>query len=67
MIRGVVKLWDSAKGYGFITTEENEDIFVHSSDLHPSVRIRRLIAGQKVIFDLKQDMKGDRAVNVRVP
>ena len=66
MISGVVKMWDSSKGFGFITGEDDEDYFVHSGDLHPAVKGKRLIEGQKVKFDTRSDMKGDKAVNVRV-
>ena len=66
MQTGIVKMWDSAKGYGFITTEDDEDIFVHVNDLHPTVKGKRLFEGQKVKFDIRTDIKGDKAVNVRV-
>ena len=66
MQTGTVKLWDTGKGFGFITTEDDDDIFVHANDLHVSIQAKRLIEGQKVRFDLRSDMKGDRAVNVKL-
>jgi CspA family cold shock protein len=66
MQSGVVKMWDNTKGFGFITSDDDDDLFVHSSDLHITVNNKRLLEGQKVKFDIKRDMKGDRAVNVRV-
>ena len=66
MQSGSVKMWDSTKGFGFITTDDNDDLFVHNSDLHVSIKNKRLIEGQRVKFDLRRDMKGDRAINVRL-
>ena len=66
MQSGTVKMWDVSKGFGFITSDDDDDLFVHSSDLHISVNNQRLFEGQTVKFDIRRDMKGDRAVNVRV-
>jgi len=66
MKTGIVKIWDKEKNYGFITTDEDDDLFVHMSDLHSSVKTKRLFEGQRVAFDIRSDMKGHRAVNVRV-
>lgn len=66
MQNGIVKMWDSSKGFGFITGDDDEDYFVHSADLHITVKNKRLIEGQKVKFDVRSDMKGDKAINVRV-
>ena len=66
MQTGVVKLWDTGKGYGFIITDDDNDLFVHVSDLHVSVKGNRLFEGQTVKFDIRSDIKGDRAVNVHV-
>ena len=66
MQNGTVKSWDGSKGYGFIISDDDEELFVNINDLHASVQPRRLKEGQKVRFDVKYDIKGDRAVNVRV-
>jgi CspA family cold shock protein len=66
MQNGVVKKWDRDKGFGFIEAEDGDELFVHLSDLHVTVNLKRLIEGQHVSFDIRSDMKGDRAVNVRV-
>ncbi len=63
---GYVKMWDSNRGFGFIVTDDEEELFVHVSDLDITVKEKRLRENQRVAFDVKQDMKGDRAVNVRV-
>jgi CspA family cold shock protein len=63
---GTVKMWDGRKGFGFITNEDEDELFVNAADLHISVPNKRLIEGQRVKFDVKSDMKGDKAVNVRL-
>lgn len=66
MQTGTVKMWDSGKGFGFIITEDEDEIFVNISDFHPSMRGKQLSEGQKVKFDVRSDMKGDKAINVRL-
>ncbi len=63
---GSVKMWDAAKGFGFIVTEDDDELFVHVSDLDVSVTGKRLKQGQKVAFAVRREFKGDKAVNVRV-
>ncbi|MFQ5677309.1 MAG: cold-shock protein [bacterium] len=41
-------------------------INVHANDLHVTVKGNRLVEGQRVGFDIRRDMKGDKAINVRV-
>ena len=67
MQTGTVKMWNAQKGFGFIVSDDDEDeLFVNVSDLHPSVTNKRLAEGQRVKFDVRSDMKGDKAVNVRL-
>lgn len=54
------------KGFGFITAEDGDDYFVHVSGLREHLKEKGLRAGQQVSFDVDFDMKGDRAVNVRI-
>jgi len=63
---GYVKMWDASRGFGFIVTEDDDELFVHASDLDVTVKGKRLKEGQKVAFDVRHDFKGDKAVNVRV-
>ncbi len=63
---GTVKMWDTAKGFGFIVSDEDDELFVHVSDLDITVKGKRLRPDQRVAFDVKIDFKGDKAVNVRV-
>ena len=63
---GTVKMWDSSKGFGFIVTDDDDDLFVHVNDLQVTVKGNRLVEGQRVGFDVRRDMKGDKAINVRV-
>lgn len=62
---GIVKHWDASKGYGFITTDDEEDLFLHVSNLMPPLTQHQITEGMRVKFDVKRDMKGDKAVNVR--
>jgi len=66
MQSGKVKSWDTQRGFGFIVSDDDDDLFVNISDLHASVQPKRLVEGQSVKFDVKSDMKGDKAINVRV-
>lgn len=63
MSNGTVKWFNSTKGFGFITGEDNKDIFVHQSSIKED-GFRTLEEGQKVSYDVEASEKGDRAVNV---
>lgn len=65
MLKGVIKNWDNAKGWGFIVTSEEEDLFFHVSDLDITLKPNEVRAGMAVKFDVRQDMKGAKAVRVR--
>jgi len=60
---GRVKWFNEAKGYGFITTEENGDIFVHYSSIQGN-GYKTLSEGQLVSFDIEEGPKGLKAINV---
>ena len=60
---GTVKWFNDAKGYGFITTERGEDVFVHFSAIQ-SKGFRSLPEGAQVEFDLIEGPKGLQAANV---
>jgi len=66
MKKGIVKEYDPKKGFGFITSNEQEDYFVHVSGLREHLKSRGLKQGQKVSFDIDFGMKGDKAINVRL-
>jgi cold shock CspA family protein len=66
MEKGIIKMYDSLKGFGFIITEEDDELYFSKQDIHPKSRNSILREGLSVGFDLKREMKGDRAVNVRV-
>jgi len=63
MAKGTVKWFNDSKGFGFITAEDNSELFVH----HTSIRgsgFRSLTEGDTVSFDTEQGPKGFKAVNV---
>ncbi|HYH08915.1 MAG TPA: cold-shock protein [Thermoanaerobaculia bacterium] len=60
---GKVKWFNDAKGFGFITTETGEDVFVHFSAIQAK-GFRSLAEGSSVEFDLVQGPKGLQAANV---
>ena len=60
---GTVKWFNDAKGFGFITTETGEDVFVHFSAIQAK-GFRTLPEGAHVEFDLVQGPKGLQAANV---
>jgi cold shock protein len=65
VLLGTVKWFSGAKGFGFITADNGEDIFVHANILKLT-GIVSLSEGQKVIFDIYSDRKGPKATNVKL-
>jgi len=63
MAKGTVKWFDNQKGFGFITPESGDDVFVHHSAIQ-SDGYKTLDEGQQVEFDVEQGAKGQKAINV---
>jgi CspA family cold shock protein len=61
---GVVKWFNDKKGYGFISRDSGEDVFVHYTSI-VGEGFRSLAEGERVEFVVKQDHKGQAAVDVR--
>ena len=57
MSKGTVKWFNNQKGYGFITDENGNDVFVHEG-------FKSLEEGQAVEYDVTEGQKGPQAVNV---
>jgi len=64
MAQGTVKFFDAQKGFGFISREDGDDVFVHYSNVEGS-GYRSLEEGQAVEFEIGEGQKGDEAQNVR--
>jgi len=62
---GTVKFFNAEKGFGFISREGGEDVFVHYSNIEGG-GYRSLDEGQRVEFDVAPGRKGQEAQNVRV-
>ncbi|MHB8219784.1 MAG: cold-shock protein [Acidimicrobiales bacterium] len=62
---GTVKFFNSEKGFGFISREQGDDVFVHYSNIQGS-GYKSLTEGQQVEFDVAPGRKGEEAQNVRV-
>ena len=63
MAKGTVKWFNASKGYGFISREEGEDLFVHYSAIQGE-GYKTLEEGQSVEFEVSQGPKGPQATNV---
>ena len=61
---GTVKFFNAEKGYGFISREQGDDVFVHFSAIQGS-GYKTLEEGQRVEFDVAPGRKGEEAQNVR--
>ena len=62
-MRGTVKWFNNQKGYGFISDESGNDVFVHYSGLIME-GFKSLEEGQEVEYDVTEGAKGPQAVNV---
>ena len=63
MNKGTVKWFNNQKGYGFISDEQGNDVFVHYSGLNMD-GFKSLEEGQEVEFEVVQGDKGPQATNV---
>jgi CspA family cold shock protein len=65
MATGTVKFFNNEKGYGFISREDGDDVFVHFSNID-GTGYKTLEEGQRVEFEIGPGRKGDEALGVRV-
>ncbi len=64
-MNGTVKWFSAEKGYGFITTEDGQDIFAHFSQIQKE-GFKTLEEGQAVTFDVVDSDKGQQAENIEL-
>ncbi|MBN2298269.1 MAG: cold-shock protein [Deltaproteobacteria bacterium] len=63
MAEGTVKWFNEKKGFGFITSDGGDDVFVHHTSINEQ-GFRTLEEGQRVAFDIVNGPKGPQASNV---
>ena len=63
MPRGIIKFFNESKGYGFIESDQRDNIFVHYSAIKQE-GYKTLKEGEEVWFDVRQGQRGLEAVNV---
>ena len=66
-MEGKVKWFNDKKGYGFIETDTEGDIFVHYSGIEDTGGFRSLREGETVDFQIEQTQRGPQAVKVTKP
>ncbi len=64
MPNGKVKWFDPKKGYGFISQEKGEDVFVHFSEIKTDNEFKTLEQNQPVTFEIVESKRGLQAHNV---
>jgi CspA family cold shock protein len=64
-MNGTVKWFNAEKGFGFITTDEGNDVFAHFSQIQKE-GFKSLEEGQEVEFDVVEGQKGLQAENITV-
>jgi len=65
MAKGTVKWFNDKKGFGFLSREEGDDVFVHHTSIQAE-GFKSLREGQEVEFEVQEGPKGPQAVNVKV-
>ena len=65
MSTGTVKFFNAERGFGFISREQGDDVFVHVSNIQGNGN-KSLTEGDRVEFDTAPGRKGEEAQNVRV-
>ena len=63
MSKGTVKWFNESKGFGFISRDDGDDVFVHHTAINGN-GFKTLAEGQEVTFDVDKGPKGLRAINV---
>ena len=64
-MKGTVKWFNMAKGYGFVKADSGDEVFVHYTDINKE-GFRGLYEGQIVEFEIIEGKRGSKAVNVTV-
>ncbi|MCD4671544.1 MAG: cold shock domain-containing protein [Anaerolineaceae bacterium] len=65
-LTGIVKWFNTTKGYGFLSRNDGPDVFVHYTAIESDGEFRNLVEGQQVEFTITQGTKGLQAEKVRV-
>lgn len=65
MYTGVVKWFDNNRGYGFISCNNGNDVYVHASGVKEKTHNKDLHEGEEVVFDMIEKEKGPMAINVQ--
>jgi CspA family cold shock protein len=64
VVQGTVKFFNADRGFGFISRQNGDDVFVHVSNIQGE-GVKTLAEGQAVEFDIGTGRKGEEAQNVR--
>jgi CspA family cold shock protein len=62
-MEGIIKFFNSSRGYGFIGTETTRDVFIHRDEIPENIE---LMEGTRVSFDTEETPKGLSAKNIKI-